>query len=202
VELQLGVSQLVSARLQSSNGARFFLARAPLCSVMAAVPSSPPIPACRVPARRRFAARSARAVIFFSSPELSAPSVLSSARPRSAAARRALAAPCYLFFSTRQRVSSPRLISPGHCRRSARRSARPLGSVMTSTSFLSSLRAELPCRSFLLPCRAEFSSARSRVLFSARQRVLSVRSALIPNHVVDLIRRHVVHRRPRLASRP
>jgi hypothetical protein len=109
VELQLGVSQLVSARLQSSNGARFFLARAPLCSVMAAVPSSPPIPACRVPARRRFAARSARAVFFFSSPELSAPSVLSSARPRSAAARRALAAPCYLFFSTRQRVSSPRL---------------------------------------------------------------------------------------------
>jgi hypothetical protein len=50
--------------------------------------------------------------------------------------------------------------------------------------------------------RAEFSSARSRVLFSARQRVLLVRSALIPNHIVDLIRRHVVHRRPRLASRP
>jgi hypothetical protein len=43
-------------------------------------------------------------------------------------------------------------ISPGHRRRSARRSARPLGSVMTSPSFLSSLRSELPCRSFLLPC--------------------------------------------------
>jgi hypothetical protein len=52
---------------------------------------------------------------------------------------------------------------------------------------------------FVVPRRAKFSSARSRVLFSARRCALSARSALIPNRVVDsavsVVRRRVVHSR-------
>jgi hypothetical protein len=40
---------------------------------------------------------------------------------------------------------------------------------------------------FVVPRDAKFSSARSRVLFPARQCIISARSALIPNHVVDLV---------------
>jgi hypothetical protein len=95
----------------------------------------------------------------------------------------------------RTACSLVRALLPRRARPCAPRSRAALPACRCSQLALSARRAPLSwfsaslsrAQHFVVPRRAEFSSAPSRVLFPAYQCVLSARSVLIPNRVVDLV---------------
>jgi hypothetical protein len=137
-------------------------------------------------------------------PDSSTPRPCSTARPWVPARRRSSTAAHGLLPCARS-ASSPSSSLRAEVARSspARRCSQlALSARRASLSWFSAFLSR--AQRFVVPRRAEFSSARSRVLFSTRQRALSARSALISNRVVDLTgcRRSSLHRSQSSPSSP